>query len=110
MSVIQWPRSEGARTGSGSEVEVERFGVGGPSRRTGRSTSRAEARRRRANDRVIGQGRGRTTDQEAGMATAEYAIATLAAVGFAALLVAVLSSGEIKGLLMSLITSALSFG
>ncbi|WP_434995039.1 DUF4244 domain-containing protein [Arthrobacter sp. Ld5] len=56
------------------------------------------------------QGRGQSTDQEAGMATAEYAIATLAAVGFAALLVAVLSSGEIKGLLMSLITSALSFG
>jgi hypothetical protein len=49
-------------------------------------------------------------DQEAGMATAEYAIATLAAVAFAALLVAVLSSGEIKGLLMSLITSALNFG
>lgn len=47
---------------------------------------------------------------EAGLATAEYAIATLAAVGFAALLVAVLSSGEIRGLLMSLITSALSFG
>ncbi|TYD00742.1 DUF4244 domain-containing protein [Arthrobacter echini] len=49
-------------------------------------------------------------DSEAGMATAEYAIATLAAVGFAALLVAVLSSGEVKGLLMSLITSALNFG
>ncbi len=49
-------------------------------------------------------------DREAGMATAEYAIATLAAVGFAALLVAVLSSGEIRGLLMSLISSALSFG
>ncbi len=48
--------------------------------------------------------------KEAGMATAEYAIATLAAVGFAALLVAVLSSGEVRGLLMSLIQSALSFG
>lgn len=47
---------------------------------------------------------------EAGLATAEYAIATLAAVGFAALLVAVLSSGEISGMLMSLITNALSFG
>jgi hypothetical protein len=47
---------------------------------------------------------------EAGLATAEYAIATLAAVGFAALLVAVLSSGEIRGMLMSLITNALSFG
>lgn len=47
---------------------------------------------------------------DAGLATAEYAIATLAAVGFAALLVAILSSGEIRGLLMSLISSALSFG
>ncbi|TDK25903.1 DUF4244 domain-containing protein [Arthrobacter crusticola] len=44
------------------------------------------------------------------MATAEYAIVTLAAVGFAALLVAVLSSSEIRGMLMSLITNALSFG
>ncbi|WP_253905737.1 DUF4244 domain-containing protein [Arthrobacter sp. H5] len=47
---------------------------------------------------------------DAGLATAEYAIATLAAVGFAALLVAILSSGEIRGLLMSLVSSALSFG
>jgi uncharacterized membrane protein YjjP (DUF1212 family) len=48
--------------------------------------------------------------REAGLATAEYAIVTLAAVGFAALLVAVLSSGEIRAMLMSLITGALSFG
>lgn len=49
-------------------------------------------------------------DREAGMATAEYAIATLAAVAFAALLVAVLSSGDVRELLMSLIRAALSFG
>lgn len=54
--------------------------------------------------------RGALMRSEAGLATAEYAIATLAAVGFAALLVAVLSSGEIRGMLMSLITNALSFG
>ncbi|WP_243400593.1 DUF4244 domain-containing protein [Arthrobacter sp. Bz4] len=52
----------------------------------------------------------RLANSEAGMATAEYAIATLAAVGFAALLVAILSSGEVRGMLMSLISSALSFG
>ena len=52
----------------------------------------------------------RLTQSEVGMATAEYAIATLAAVGFAALLVAVLSSGEVRGMLMALIRSALSFG
>ena len=49
-------------------------------------------------------------NREAGMATAEYAIATLAAVAFAALLVAVLGSGEVRELLMSLIRSALAFG
>lgn len=49
-------------------------------------------------------------EREAGMATAEYAIATLAAVAFAALLVAVLSSGDVRELLMSLIRAALSFG
>ena len=52
----------------------------------------------------------RHEDREAGMATAEYAIATLAAVAFAALLVAVLSSGDVRDLLMSLIRAALSFG
>ncbi len=51
-----------------------------------------------------------TRHREAGMATAEYAIATLAAVGFAALLVAVLASGEVRGMLMGLIQTALTFG
>ncbi|WP_307084641.1 DUF4244 domain-containing protein [Arthrobacter agilis] len=74
-----------------------------------RAARRAETRRRRSNQRAIRHRRD-PSEAEAGMATAEYAIATLAAVGFAALLVAVLSSGEVKGLLMSLITSALNFG
>jgi hypothetical protein len=75
-----------------------------------RAERRALVRRRGSNERILRGRRDRATGREAGMATAEYAIATLAAVGFAALLVAVLSSGEIKGLLMSLITSALNFG
>jgi hypothetical protein len=45
---------------------------------------------------------------EAGMATAEYAIATLAAVGFAGLLVVILKGNEVKGLLMGIIRQALS--
>ncbi|MBB2922378.1 DUF4244 domain-containing protein [Cellulomonas cellasea] len=45
---------------------------------------------------------------DAGMATAEYAIATVAAVGFAGLLVVVLRSGEVQGLLLGLIRGALS--
>ncbi|GAB3159089.1 hypothetical protein GCM10027059_04910 [Myceligenerans halotolerans] len=49
-------------------------------------------------------------DPEAGMATAEYAIATLGAVGFAGLLMVVLTGGDVKSLLTSLITTALSAG
>ncbi|MBO0609625.1 DUF4244 domain-containing protein [Myceligenerans salitolerans] len=45
---------------------------------------------------------------EAGMATAEYAIATLGAAGFAGLLMVVLKGGDVKSLLTSLITTALS--
>ncbi|MBF5081876.1 DUF4244 domain-containing protein [Quadrisphaera sp. INWT6] len=45
---------------------------------------------------------------DAGMATAEYAIATLAACGFAALLLAVLSSGEVRQMLLDLVQRALS--
>lgn len=45
---------------------------------------------------------------EAGMATAEYAIATLAAVGFAAALLAILRSSEVRNLLLGIVRQALS--
>jgi hypothetical protein len=45
---------------------------------------------------------------EAGAVTAEYAIATIAAVGFAALLVVVLRSDEVRGMLTDLIRHALA--
>jgi len=45
---------------------------------------------------------------DAGMATAEYAIATLAACGFAGLLVAILRGGEVRGLLLGIVQRALS--
>jgi Protein of unknown function (DUF4244) len=48
--------------------------------------------------------------RESGMATAEYAIGTLAACGFAALLVAILKGGQVKALLLGIITKALSLG
>jgi hypothetical protein len=48
--------------------------------------------------------------RDAGMATAEYAIATLAACGFAALLLALLRSGEVRGLLFGIIRKALAVG
>lgn len=47
---------------------------------------------------------------ETGMATAEYAIATLAACGFAALLVTILRSGEVQGLLLGVVRRALALG
>lgn len=48
-------------------------------------------------------------DEEDGLATAEYGIVMLAAVGFAGLLVAVLSSGEVQELLGGIVERALSF-
>lgn len=47
---------------------------------------------------------------DAGMTTAEYAIGTLAACGFAALLVGILKSGQVKALLLGVITKALALG
>lgn len=47
---------------------------------------------------------------ERGSATAEYAIATMAAVGFAGLLVVIMRSDEVKALLYDLVMKALSVG
>ena len=44
---------------------------------------------------------------ERGAATAEYAIATVAAAGFAGLLAVVLKSSSVQGMLTGLITGAL---
>lgn len=54
-------------------------------------------------------GRWMRQKMEAGMATAEYAIATLAAVGFAGLLVVILKSDQVRGFLLNIIRTALSF-
>ena len=68
-----------------------------PSRRLLRAACRRLARSRRA----VG---------DAGMATAEYAIATLAACGFAGVLVAILGGGQVKALLFGIVRRALSVG
>lgn len=47
---------------------------------------------------------------EAGMATAEYAIATLAAAGFAGLLYVILRSDQVRGFLVDIINRALTIG
>ena len=64
--------------------------------------SATKNRMRRSLDRVM--------RDETGAPTAEYAITVLAACGFAAVLVALLASGEVRELLMGIITSALSMG
>jgi Protein of unknown function (DUF4244) len=48
--------------------------------------------------------------REAGMTTAEYAIGTLAACGFAALLVTILRGSIVQGLLLGIIKRALALG
>jgi len=45
---------------------------------------------------------------ESGAATAEYAVATMAAVGFAGLLVVILRGDEVRGILTDLIRRALT--
>ena len=47
---------------------------------------------------------------ETGSATAEYAVATMAAVGFAGLLIVILRGDEVRGILTDLVRNALSVG
>ena len=47
---------------------------------------------------------------DAGAATAEYAVATMAAVGFAGLLIIILRGDEVRGILTDLVRNALSVG
>ena len=51
-----------------------------------------------------------TPNDDEGSATAEYAIATMAAVGFAGLLVIIMRSDEVRGILTELVRNALAFG
>lgn len=53
--------------------------------------------------------RARSLDDR-GAATAEYAIAIMAAVGFASLLVVIMQSDEVRGILTDLVRSALTVG
>ncbi|MEU4384842.1 DUF4244 domain-containing protein [Promicromonospora sp. NPDC023805] len=49
-------------------------------------------------------------ESERGLATAEYAIATIAAAGFAGVLMVILRGGDVKSMLTSLVQSALTIG
>ncbi|MEV0219906.1 DUF4244 domain-containing protein [Streptomyces sp. NPDC050704] len=52
-------------------------------------------------------GRGRAMRRDTGMVTSEYAMGLIAAVGFAALLYQVLTSGQVRAALQELVEKAL---
>jgi hypothetical protein len=58
--------------------------------------------------RVYRRGQARRLDAEAGMATAEYAVGTVAAVAFAAVLFKVVHSSAVQTALSHIVTSALN--
>lgn len=58
--------------------------------------------------RCMARWRAVTIRAEVGMATAEYALVTLAAAAFAALLIAILRGGQVRDLLFGIISDALS--
>ncbi|WP_432484395.1 DUF4244 domain-containing protein [Kineococcus esterisolvens] len=82
-----------------------RGGAGRPRRDRGPEVVEAPVAAARGRVAVAGH---RTGDE--GMATAEYAMATLAACGFAGLLIAVLRSDEVRGLLLGVVRQALALG
>ena len=63
--------------------------------------------RRRA-ERLFGDPAGLSAGDDTGAATAEYAIATMAAVAFAGLLVVIMRSDEVRGILTDLVRRALT--
>ena len=71
-------------------------------RRATEAVRRAPARLRRVRVRFAG------TTRDAGLATAEYAVVMIAAVGFAGLLVVILRSTEIRETLTNLVRDALA--
>ena len=64
--------------------------------------------RRRAERLFAARGRETGLADDTGAATAEYAIATMAAVAFAGLLVVIMRSDEVRGILTDLIRRALT--
>ena len=64
----------------------------------------------RAVVRVQSAAGGKEADRDAGMATAEYAVATVAACGFSGILYKVITSPEILGLITSVISKAFKLG
>lgn len=77
-----------------------------PADAAGRSPERRPASAQSRNRRMTP----RRLREEAGAATAEYLVATMAAVGFAGLLIVILRGNEVRGILTELVRNALSVG
>ena len=106
MTITEHSTSHGAADGTTPLPQDGAPAVAHPTRRRAprpRQRARMAERAAAVRDAV-------STGRDDGMATAEYAIATIAAVGFAGLLIAVLKSEAVKGLLAGIISSALSIG
>lgn len=89
------------------QLQKSRESKGSPSAR--RRPRRCRERRRfRLVGRAAREGTPRRGKAEEGMATAEYAIATLAAVAFAGLLVVIMRSDEVRGFLLNIVRAALA--
>jgi hypothetical protein len=71
--------------------------------RTTPPATAGQARDRRAGSRLVAR-----LKSDRGAITAEYAIATMAAVAFAGLLVLIMRSDEVRAILFNLVSSALS--
>lgn len=63
---------------------------------------------RRTRDELVRHWNAAAARAEAGMSTAEYAVGTIAAVAFAAVLIAVVKSDTVRSALEGIIASALS--
>ncbi|MCA4135058.1 DUF4244 domain-containing protein [Arthrobacter sp. M4] len=113
MSIVELTTSD-ARTALSSDTDSDTLINERASRTTERFAGVVELRpRRKPSNKMRGPRALRRfltglVRSERGMATAEYAIATLAAVGFAGLLVVILRSEEVRGFLLNLVRSALS--
>lgn len=71
---------------------------------------RTTRNRSTANPRILNRTARSLHVDDRGAATAEYAIATMAAVGFASLLVVIMQSDEVRGILTDLVRTALTVG
>jgi hypothetical protein len=109
-----WPlaaSSRGHARSAGSCGDRASTGAGGPSASCVRVAPSRPGHAVRAVHRVLdrrGSGSGAGSG-DAGAATAEYAIATMAAVAFAGLLVVILQSDEVRGMLLDLVRRALTY-